>query len=158
MFKKQSYKLCLPAVCLVILCLSGCGDNSGLNNNNVIYDGQAYGAFRILYDAVYLCIGAGEPLPNIPDPNLIIVQHPFNCSGVEASGCYNGPITVVGPAYAQSGTYNNLMDTQGALWSFEVVHYILHYVGDPLWQWDGSGDEPWQYSKCGSIHLPNFMY
>lgn len=132
-------------IALIILwLLSGCGGGEAHLQGTEIYRGPMYDDFIDLYEQVKVCKGYQGFL----EPTIVIFEHSFDCTGVAAGGCYlNGLIGLVGPAYGISGDHNNLIDTQGALFSHELTHFFQSLMGQPMNEQD----------PCGSIKKEGFQ-
>ena len=127
----------LGAVCAIALALApACIDGGGsvqIDPEHVIYEGEAYGDFLILGDAVRDCMESDKP----GLPRIVLADAPFICYTTA------GWKTVVGcTAEDESFLFAPvLLASEGSLWSHELTHYF------------GSHTEN---NACGSLALRDF--
>ncbi len=84
-------------------------------------------------------------------PHMILTDTHFMFNGEWDGGLFQPPnsITMIAPTSSISNDTNNLVDTEGALWSHEVTHYLNYQYGED-WKKE---DEP-----CGKLRLKGFQY
>lgn len=133
----------------LIFFIAGCGGGASSDRGagEVIYSGPLYGDFIAIYEAVKACKGYSAE----DQPQITIYARPFRCNEDEmGGGCFWEPrsIGMVGPGYSESGDHNNLVDTRGALFSHEAVHFLEFQMKQPMNQGD----------PCGTLELTNFRY
>jgi len=138
------WMIALTLFCFII----SCGD-SGLDyaGANVIYSGEPYGDFITLFNEVESCMGfTGTKMPHIT-----LTDTHFKFYDEWCGGLFQPPnsITMIAPTASISRDTNNLIDTEGALWSHELTHYLNYQHG---------GDWKKQDSPCGTLRLKGFNY
>jgi hypothetical protein len=106
---------------------SGCASEAGparVEPEHVVYDGEAYGDFVVLAEAVRDC--KDSEVRTLP--RIVLVDELFDCHTTQgwkkALGCTGeGQSVMVADAVVAS---------RGALWSHELVHYLgTKAEGDP---------------------------
>lgn len=108
-------------------------DPARFNPETVLYDGEPYGDFLILADAVRRCMQSDKQAL----PRMILLERNFDCYTTagwqEVFGCTgDDKIFMAVP---------HLIETKGALWSHELTHYF------------GANTED---SPCGFIAIEGF--
>jgi hypothetical protein len=128
-------KLC-AVCCLVVALASACDDDRTVvrvEPERVLYDGEPYGDFVLLGDAVRNCMGSNKPSL----PTVVLIDGLFECYTTlgwrTVFGCTSeDEIYLVASVVRESG---------GQLWAHELTHYFGNERED---------------DPCGAIALENF--
>ena len=126
--------LAIAAIICALLLLSGCGGGEASLPKNTVYEGKMYGDMIPLFEQVKAC----KRYIGFLEPTVIIYDHPFDCTGTLAVGCY---------LLGQVGMWNeSLIKSHGSLWSHELTHFFQSLLGEQFRE-----DDP-----CGNFMLPDF--
>ncbi len=125
------------ALFLFIFCCDCATSPTVVFHGPIIYEGPLYGDFIVLFNKVENCMGK-----RVEWPYLVVTTEPFECFTILAYGCTpKGKIIV---------DAEKLIETKGALFSHESVHYIL-----ALTKGEDAHNNP-LFETCGTISLNNF--
>lgn len=155
---RQGMRLAMLMLCFLLL---GCGSELTPKANvtpksDLLYIGPPYGDFAEVMRRVYDCMAVKPTIGH----SIAIYSGEVWCYGIEVGGCVdyaNAQIVMVGPMKSISGTSNNLIDTQGALYSHELCHWILCEEQKVCDELTHKYHNHWCYQKCGTIRKEGFQ-